>query len=256
METENSIINSWRNPMFIIKLITLLLIAAVVTISLLRERLVNYPQWQVSVNGQGKVSYQPDIAVVLLGVQIDQVLSAEDGLRTLNQKTAKIIEAVKETGVSDNDIQTQSFTIVTHYDYINNNSKVNGYDASQELAIKIKNLDQAKNLVAEVITKATEAGANKINGINFEVSNLEELKQQARLQAIVDAKGKAQVIADAAGVKLRRVIGWWDNIIQSPCSNQSGYFDGRGGVGGGGPSSVPTGLQEIIMEVNVSYQIE
>ena len=95
MENNNPV-NSWRSPKVILSLVGLILVAGIVTVAILRDRLVSPPQWQVSVTGQGKVSYQPDIAIVSLGVQIDKAASAEVALRNLNQRTEKIITAVKK----------------------------------------------------------------------------------------------------------------------------------------------------------------
>jgi len=256
MIPENIDAKPWRNQKFVILLIAILAISAIVIVSILRDRIVNNQQWQISVVGQGKVSYQPDIAVVLLGVQIDKAANAESALNLLNQRTDKIIEAVKEIGVNEEDINTQGFSVYAHYDYIENISAVTGYDASQQLAIKVRDINTKKELVSQTINIATKAGANKVDGITFEVSDLENLKQQARLEAIGNAKSKAGVLAAAADVKLKRVVGWWDNVIQAPGVNQTYYYDGKGGAGGTSAGSVPTGLQEIIIEVSLNYQIK
>ena len=115
-----------------------------------------------------------------------------------------------------------------------------------------------KDLVSRVVTEATKAGANQVNDISFEVSNVEDLKQQARLEAIADAKQKASTLADAAGVRLKKVIGWWDNVIQAPGVNQPMYYDGKGAGGavGGVGGAVPIGVQKIIIEVGVNYRIK
>ena len=98
-------------------------------------------------------------------------------------------------------------------------------------------------------------------GIVFDVSNLEQLKQQARVAAIADAKSKAGAQAQAAGVSLGDIMGWWENVIQSPDSAAyaaSGDM-GKGGAGGSGGGAVypvlPSGSQEIIIEVSLNYRI-
>ena len=103
-----------------------------------------------------------------------------------------------------------------------------------------------------MIAEASKAGANQVNGVTFDVANLDDLKQQARLQALANARARADETAKAAGVRLKRVVGWWENYIQSPDSGQA-FADGKGG---GGMPMVPAGEQEIIVEVNVNYQIK
>ena len=192
-----------------------------------------------------------------MGVQIDKAASAEVALRNLNQRTEKIITAVKAAGATEPDINTQGFSVYTHYDFIDNVSQANGYDAVQQLAIKVRDINNQKRLVTEIIKAATDGGANKVDGITFEVSNLEALKQEARVKAIADAKIKAVELANTAGVRLKKIIGWWENMIQVPGFQTPYYLDGKGGMGGGGGNGViPSGLQEIIIDIGVNYQIK
>jgi len=249
--------SSWRSPRVVLMLIGLLLLAGIVVVSILRERIVSQNQWQVTVAGQGKVSYQSDTAIVSLGVQIDKAATAEAALSDLNKRTEKIFQAVKAVGIAETDINTQGFSVYTHYDFVDNVSQATGYDANQQLAIKVRDIANRKDLVSTVVKAATEAGANKVDGITFEVSNLEELKQQARLKAIADAKVKAMELASTAGVELKRIVSWWDNLIQAPGTYSPYYYDGKGGMGGSSTgSTMPSGIQEIIIDVGVTYQLK
>ena len=250
--------SGWRRPSVVLGLIGMILIAGIVVAALFRDRVVNTPQWQVSVTGHAEVEYQPDTANVSLGVQLNKAASAEAALKDLNQRTEKIISAVKAAGIAESDIQTHGFSIFSHYDYIDNTSVPAGYDASQQLLIKVRDIAGNKDLVSRVVTEATKAGANQVNDISFEVSNAEDLKQQARLEAIADAKQKAGTLANAAGVQLKKVIGWWDNVIQAPGLNQPMYYDGKGAGGavGGVGGAVPIGVQKIIIEIGVNYRIK
>ncbi|MFA6106331.1 MAG: SIMPL domain-containing protein [Patescibacteria group bacterium] len=248
----------WLQPKNLLILAGILLIGAVVIVALLRDRIVNPNQNQVSVTGQGKVSYVPDIANITLGVQIDKMSKADEALNKLNGDIKKIIEALKKTGAKEEDIQTQNYSLYPQYDVIDNVSKLTGYSANQQLIVKVKDFKPGSDTVSKIISEASKAGANQVNGINFTTSKEEELKQEARIKAIEDARSKADSIANAAGVKLGKVIGWWENIVFSPSSNQS-YFDGKGGMGGGGEiasPSIPSGTQEIIIELNLNYRVK
>lgn len=250
-------LNSWRSPKTWLVFLAIIAIAAVAIISILRDRIVNNQQWQVSVVGQGKASYQPDIATVTLGVQIDKAARAEDALDQLNGKMAKIIAAVKAAGIADEDIQTQNYSLYSQYDYIDNASTLTGYNANQQLMVKVREINKDADKVSKVIAAATKAGINQVLGVSFDISNLEDLKQEARIKAIADAKSKAGNIASTAGVRLDKVVGWWENIVQAPGISNSYYYDGKGGAGGAVASpSVPTGSQEIIIEINLSYKIK
>lgn len=253
MEENYSGQNRW--PKIILFLILILAVAAVAIVSIVRERIVSPSQWQVSVTGQGKVSYQPDIANITLGVQIDKVARAEDALNLLNERVNKIIAAVKALEIPAADIQTQNYSLYPQYDAVDNISTLTGYNANQQLLIKVRGIDKESGKVSKVIAEATKVGANQVIGIGFEAANIEDLKQEARVKAINDAKSKANKLADAAGVELGKIIGWWENFIQVPSSGQYSY-DGKGGAGGAGMPAVPSGGQEVIIEVNLNYRVK
>lgn len=237
--------------------LALVVLCIIVVVSLVRDRIVNYPQWQVSVNGQGRVSYVPDVATVSLGVQVDKADEAAGALNQLNTTMAKVLAAVKQAGIPDADIQTQSYSLYSQYDYIDNTSVLAGYNANQQLSVKVRNLDKQSDLVAKVVSVASAAGANQVNGVTFEASNIEELKQQARLEAIADAKTKAGSLAAAAGVRLKNVVGWWENVISVP-GQPIPYYGEKGGMGGGtgNAGSIPSGNPEVVIEVGVNYRIK
>ncbi len=237
----------------------MLLLAGVVVVAILRDRIINKTYDQVSVLGRGKVVYQSDIAEINLGVQIDKVLKASDALAQLNNKINKVIPAIQALGIAPEDLQTQNYTLYAQYDYANNSSQLAGYNANQQLLVKVRNLKENPDRVGKVIAEATKAGVNQVNGINFEISNLEDLKQEARIKAIEDARNKAQALSQALGVKLGSIASWWENIIQAPgYPSPYGYGIGGGGMGAGKlPSTpaVPVSSQEIVIEVNVSYHL-
>jgi len=256
---KNFLVSEAKWPKIILAALAMVLIAVVVVVSIVRDRIVNQQQWQVSVIGQGKVSYQPDIAKVTLGVQIDKAAQAPDALNQLNERVTKIIESIKADGIASEDIQTQNYSLYPQYDFIDNASKLSGYNANQQLVIKVRGITGNSGLVSKVISEATKAGANQVLGVTFDVVNIEDLKQEARLKAIADAKMKAGKVARAAGVRLDKVVGWWENIIQAPGLPGSPY-DGKGGMGGNAQASVspviPAGSQEVIIEMNLNYRIK
>jgi uncharacterized protein YggE len=246
---------NWRHPYAVILLAAVLVFGAIIVVSILRERIVNEQQWQITVSGQGRIAYQPDIANVNLGVRIDKAAKAEDALTQLNSQMNKIVDAIKKTGVAAEDIQTQNYTLAPHYDSKDNILNLTGYDANQAILVKVRDIKDKSDLVTKVVSAATKAGVNQINSITFENSKLSDLKQAARLKAIADAQAKSGAIAQALGVKLDKVVGWWENIIV-PTEAQISYKGDMGGIGGGVEPVIPSGSPELIIEVNVNYKIK
>ena len=240
-----------------VAIILILVLGGIAAVSILRDRIVNYSQYQVSVTGQGKVSYQPDLATVTLGVQIDKVAKAEDALSQLNGKIANIVSAIKAQGIAPEDIVTQNYSLYPQYDYKDNITTVSGYNANQQISIKVRDLKNNPDRISKVLVEASKAGVNQVLGISFDVANLEELKQEARLKAMADAKAKAVGMADMADVRLKEIVGWWENVVQAPGIINNYYDGGKGGAGVGTVApTVPSGNQEIIIEMNVSYRLK
>lgn len=235
--------------------VAVLCLTAIVVVAILRDRITNVPQWQINVAGQGKVVYQPDIATVNVGVQLDKEAKAEDALNKLNARINAIIKALKEAGIQTEDIQTQNLSLMPHYDFVDNQNKQNGFDANQQITVKVRDIKEGQGSLSKVIAAANKAGANQVNSVVFEASNINELKQEARLKAIADAKKKAGPLADAMGVRLGEVVGWWENF---PMAESGAIYDGKGGMGGAmsNVSSVPSGQRELNIEVNLNYKLK
>ena len=140
------------------------------------------------------------------------------------------------------------------YDYKDNVSVVGGYNANQQLTVKITDYDKNLGNLNQVIAAASKAGANQILNLSFDASNLSDLKQQARVKAIADAREKSGALAAAAGVELKNIANWWENLIQPVPSYN--YAMGAGIGGGGGVPQVPSGSREIIIEIGVTYNIK
>lgn len=246
--------HTWRSPKILLVLVAMVLLAGVLVIALLNDRLFSPNVWSASVVGQGKVSYTPDIASVTLGVQIDRVAAPDQALRQLNEKIGKIYQAIEAAGIPAEDIITQNYSLTPQYDNPGDVTKVAGYNANQQLLVKVKGIDADKEKVAKMVDAASKAGVNQILGIAFETSKLSDLKQQARLKAIADARGKSQEMGKALGIELGQITGWWENVISSP--DVPNYNYGMG-MGGGGGSVLPAGnVPEIVLELNISYEIE
>lgn len=241
---------------FVLALVGLVLLAGIITLALLRDRIVNDHYQSVTINGQGKVAYQPDLALVTLGVQIDKVSRADEALNQLNAKVNDIIKAVRALGIPAADIQTQNYSLYPQYDYRDNVSSVSGYNANEQLVIKVSGYDKSPELLSTIIAAASKAGANQVNSLTFDSSVMNDLKQQARILAIQDAKDKSNDLALAASVRLDRIIGWYENLV-NPVAMYSDY--GKGGMESAAMNlnpNTPSGSREVIVEVGVTYRLK
>ena len=89
-----------------------------------------------------------------------------------------------------------------------------GYRASNRVTVRLH--DVAK--VANTIDMLVSAGANDIGGITFMVSQASKLLDDARTQAVADARRKAEIYAKAAGVTLGAPLNISEVAQPSRCS--------------------------------------
>ena len=204
----------------------------------------------ISIEAEGKVTALPDIAAVSIGVQTEKTTVSEAQKENTSKMNA-IIAKVMSMGVAKEDIKTTSYTIYPQYDYVNGKQTQRGYQVSQNVDIKIRNLDS----IGDVLAAIGDLGANQVSGVTFTIDDPESLRQQARLKGLEMAKAKAQALAAAAGVKLGKVVGF----SESSSSPQPPIYyakDMAAGLGGGSASpSVEPGSQDVIVDVTVTYEI-
>ncbi len=159
------------------------------------------PRDTFTIQGEGKISAQPTLAEVDLGLY-----SEGQDVAPVQQANASkvnaIVSALKQMGVADDDIQTSNYSISPKFEYRDGIQNVVGYIVSQNLKVKVRNLSN----VGAVLSRAGELGANQVNGVRFTIDDPTEVRQQARTKAIEDAKRKAQELADAMGVRLVKIV--------------------------------------------------
>lgn len=245
---------SWQK--IVLSVVGILALTAVIILALLRDRIVNSPQWQITAVGRGEVEYIPDQAVITLGYNVERSNDAASALRILNEKIATIIKAVEEKGVARENIATQSYSLNQRYDYINGENRPNGFQANQLIAITVNNVAENLDYPSEIIEAASKAGANQVVSVTFSVEDIEALKAQARDMAINKAKQRAVEMEQQLDVRLGDIIGIWENAIYEPQPSPMYYGGGYGAGGGGGDPIVPQGTNKYILEVSLNYKLK
>ena len=165
---------------------------------------------KITVSGTGEVRISADTAVISLGVSArdKDVLKAQ---QKVNELIAAIRKTLKEQGVAEENINTEYINIYALYDYENDQEQLAAYNASSTLAIRVTEMDR----VGALIDASFAAGANTLNGIFFSASDTEEAKAEALKKAVADAKKKAEILAEASGLKLAGI----ENITEGGVSS-------------------------------------
>lgn len=201
-----------------------------------------------SVVGEGKVSVKPDMAAVTVGI-ITKASTVKSGQDQSNQVINNISAAVKNLGVGEEDIKTTNYNINPDYDYSGGTSRITGYTATANLAIKVREIDK----VNEVIDKATANGANEVYGLSFEVEDKTAAQNEARQLAVEEAKKKAQEAARIAGFSLGKIINYQENLSGPPIFY--GGVQALEKAQGAPQTQVEPGSNEVTVSVTLSYEV-
>ena len=207
---------------------------------------------EISVQGKGEVEAKPDIAKITLGVTTGSQSSAKIATDMLTQKFNAVVQAVKAKNIQENDIKTTNLSVNPVYDYTNGQQSIRGYEASESIEVKIRDLDK----VGEIVTAATQQGVNQAGGISFEIDSPEALQEQAQTKAIDDARKRAERLADALGVKLGRVKTFVTNTDER--SIPVPMYSELKAVGQGGDNTappVPAGTNTVTANVTVTFEL-
>jgi uncharacterized protein YggE len=159
----------------------------------------------MQITGHGEIMAAPDTAYVTSGVT-SQGTTAREALDANTADMSAVIAALKAAGIDAADIQTSGFSVSPNYVYSDARDangyqlppKIVGYTVSNGVTVHVRDLAA----LGAVLDQAVTVGANTISGITFAVEDPAELYNEARKAAFADAKGKADLYAEAAGVEL------------------------------------------------------
>jgi uncharacterized protein YggE len=194
----------------------LLLALAVGTVSLTPAAQAAEKPATISLQGRGEISVAPDMAVVTTRV-VTVGASAPEALEANTAAIAKVIADIKAAGIEAKDVQTSGFSIYPRYEdrkFVSQSAtpKIVGYEVSNGVTVRVRALDK----LGAIMTAVVASGANSVDGLSFAVSDTNEKLDEARKEAVADARRKADLYATAAGVKLGRVLSISEGNIAIP----------------------------------------
>jgi uncharacterized protein len=156
----------------------------------------------ITVTGTGTVEAAPDIATLTIGV----TTQGDTAAAALSANTAAL-EAVMarlvSAGVAPRDMQTSNLSLNPNWTgYDSSAPTISGYVAANMLTIRVRQLDT----LGAVLDAAVADGANTLNGLTFGLADPAPALDAARKEAVADARARAELLAEAAGVKLGRIV--------------------------------------------------
>ncbi|KKN97835.1 hypothetical protein LCGC14_0153490 [marine sediment metagenome] len=179
--------------------------AAILCVGFASGALAQQAPQGITVSGEGVVSLAPDTATIRLGVS-ERAASAAEAMAQTSEKVRGILNQLDSLKIAGLDRQTSGLYLRPVYDNGSRNDttpvQVSGYEAGNTVSVTVRDLSKLGQLLDAVVAE----GANDFNGLQFGLQDNQAALEQARKDAVSDAMARAQQLADAAGVKLGKVV--------------------------------------------------
>lgn len=221
----------------------------------------------IQVEGAGEVVARPDVATFSFSV-----MAEAETPEAAQQQSAEAINAITEyletEGIAEEDIKTTYYNLYPKYEYVREttssggsveiarlpaNQELVGYTVDQSIEVKVRETDKAGNLIAG----AGERGATNISGLQFTIDDETELIEEAREQAIADAKEKAEKLAADLDVRIVKLVSFWEDgngRYPEPYGYGGDMMMESSAVKNTAPS-MPSGENTITTRVNLTYEV-
>lgn len=203
---------------------------------------------KVSVSGSGEIRAVPDIAIIRLGVET-QAETAQTALTKNNEQMQSLMDSLRDSGIPAENIQTQTIRLTPRYniDEEDGTRRLIGYSASNIVVIETTDLER----LGIILDSAVSAGATTIDNIRFEISDIENLAEDARRAAVENAQDKAQQLASLTDVTLGTVLDIQEfSDLPGPVQQQVEFQAETMAV------PIQPGTQTLHINVQITWQLE
>lgn len=217
---------------------------------------------QFVVTGKGEAFATPDVAKISFTVE-KEATTVKEANTTVDEKVKKAMDFLKEKKVAEKDIKTVSNSFYPQYDYpicvtypCTQTPKLRGYNSSRTIEVKVRDLDSA----ASIVEGLGGLAVTNLVGPEFTLSDEDVVQTEARNDAIKDARAKAEVLADALGVKIVRIINFSEstggyNPAQPQPFLMQKNMSADMASGSAAPESLPQGQNKYTSDVSIVYEI-
>jgi uncharacterized protein YggE len=199
---------------FKLKLIGLALLITLFVASTAQAEDMNTDMGLVKTQGTAFGYQAPDTATVQIGVQTS-AKTVDKAVEENKAKATAIINSLKKmiNLSAGESIQTSSYRIQPQYDYRDGKNELKGYQVSNSVTVRLKEIQK----IGDIISTATDQGANNINNISFSIENKQKYCKSLLIEATAEAKTKAEIVAEALGLTITGV-----KEVQAECGSDSG----------------------------------
>lgn len=168
----------------------------------------------ITVNGRATVDVEPDLARITLGVE-SEAPGAREAQAETSRLAGEVVAALEAAGVPRQAIRTSRLTLYPVYARPTTpqaEPSIRGYRAANTVTVELRDLAT----IGPVIDAAIGAGANRLEGVTFELRDPAEARATALAAAVADARSRAEAISSALGMELGAVIETTEGGVTAP----------------------------------------
>lgn len=203
----------------------------------------------LQVNVRGEVQRAPDLATIQAGV-VSRDADANAAMRGNAVRMTAVLAALKRAGVAERDIQTSAISLQPQYSYADKQPpRIDGYEASNNVSVRLRDMGK----IGSVLDALVHEGANQIIGPTFAVDRPEAALDEARRSAVQQARARADVYAQAAGLHVRRILSMSESVDVAPPRPMMRMSLAMAAPAPATP--VETGQNTLAVDLNVQFEL-
>jgi uncharacterized protein YggE len=210
----------------------------------------------IQVTGDGRAKAVPDTVVLSAGVQVTNATTQQEAINTMTENINQVKDILRNQGIEEQNIQTSNLSASLDYLWDTGKQTPNGYRASESLTIRIE--QKEKSVTDNIINNIGKVANIHIDNISYDVTDTTAVYADARQQAIAKARQKADEIASATGLKIKKVQsvseGSTSRSYPMPMYSNMAMADSVAGTSNG--SDISVGQLEYTVSVDVVYEVE
>jgi uncharacterized protein YggE len=203
---------------------------------------------RLDISATGEVTRVPDLAIISAGVQTLQP-TATGAIEENATRMERVRAALKRAGIADRDIQTSSINLYPDYrqdERTGGNPQLIGYRAQNEVTVKFRDIANTGKILDALVAQ----GANQINGPMLSIDKPEAALDEARTQALANARSRAELYARATGKKVGRIL-----AISESGGGVPGPIYARAAMVAES-SKIDAGEQALSITLSVTFELE
>jgi len=205
---------------------------------------------QLHLSATGSVSAAPDMARVTAGV-VAEAPTASEAMADQRTRMTAVIEALSDAGIEARDIQTTGLSlspVYASYERRQDSPRITSYRASNRVTVIARDL----TTVGPTLDALVESGANTIDGISFAIDDSDEMMDEARREAIATLLARAELYADAVGVRVGRLV----NMSESGGFSPQPLYAVSRSMSAESVTPVAAGELTLSVTVNATFELQ